>query len=118
MKTTITNFMIYSMSRKMKVSAVTSMIPQLLYYMQPSDDKCISKNYTNNIFSVFNIDKQITMKQVTNNKSEIILKLIFENGRINNTEVNGFGVNVNKTKLMVFTVINTNDSDVTPHTKR
>jgi hypothetical protein len=47
MKTTITNFMIYSMSKKMKISTVTSMIPQLLYYMQPSDDKCINKNYKN-----------------------------------------------------------------------
>ena len=117
MKTTITNFMIYSMSKKMKISTVTSMIPQLLYYMQPSDDGCINKNYTNSMFSVFNIEKQITMNDVRNNKSEIVLKLVFEKGKINLSDVEGLGLDVNKTKLMVFTVINTNDNDNKPNSK-
>ena len=77
------------------------MLPQLLYYMQPSGNECLKNNHLYNLFSVFNFDKEIKGTDLKNNKSEIILKLIFASEKINRTGITGFGVDVNKTKLMV-----------------
>ena len=63
--------------------------------MQPSGNECLKNNHLYNFFSVFNFDKEIKGTDLKNNTSEIILKLIFENGKINHTGIKGFGIDVN-----------------------
>ena len=111
MKTTLTQYLVYSMSRKY---GSMSNGPQVLFYEGFGIDGCASNSFKYQPFSFFNYNTPVTKDTLITNQSEIIMKLIFSSSNVNG--IQGFGLDVDNSKLLVFTVINTNDNENHPST--
>ena len=84
----------------------------MLFYEGYVDGGC--DNFQYQPFLFFNDNTKVTKDTLVNNNSEIIMKLMFSNSKVNG--VDGLGIDSDNTKLIVFTVINTNDNENIPHT--
>ena len=104
MKSTITQFLLLSMMKKFKTPSIQ--IP--LIYHGHTTETCIN-NYLYQPFSFFNYANSVNDNTLISNNNEIIFKLLFSNSKINN--VRCAGLKADNTKMMVFTLINCNDSN-------
>ena len=110
MKSTITKFLLHSL-KKNYTQGVSSndLIRQILYYQGHNGDQCYS-NYLYQPFSFFTPPPQVQVQdELISNKNDIIFNLLFSKNKISNT-VQGIGMDPDKTRLVVFTVINCNDA--------
>ena len=111
MKNTITRFIVRAMTRKFNTSAQT-ISPQVLFYMGPTGTDSLQKSYKYQPFNFFNYPSKVLDERLSDHSSEIILKLLFSPDNITKT-VSGLSIPPADCKLIVFTVINTNDDEET-----
>ena len=111
MKNTITRFIVRAMTRKFNTSAQT-ISPQVLFYMGPTGTESLQKSYKYQPFNFFNYPSKVLDERLSDHSSEIILKLLFSPDNITKT-VSGLSIPPADCKLIVFTVINTNDDEET-----
>ena len=112
MKATITQYLVYSLS---KLYGKQTERPQILIYNGLLPQGCASDSFKYQPFSFFNYNKAVTRDAIVQNKSEILFKLFFKDEKVQN--IKGCGLDTNTTKLIVFTVINTNDNENIPASK-
>ena len=109
MKATITQYLVYSLSR---LYGTTTDRPQVLMYQGLLPHGCASDSFKYQPFSFFNYNTLATKEAIVRNRSEVLFKLFFKTDRVN--DVFGCGLDCDTTKLIVFTVINTNDNENVP----
>ena len=109
LKSSITQFLVRSMTNLFNTEQVQNAAPQVIMFAGSVSDGCWESNFRFEPLSLFNYPTQVLNDTLVQNPSEIIMKLLFSNNKVNN--IQGLGLLAEKTKINVFTVINMNDNE-------
>ena len=109
LKSSVTQFLVRSMTNLFNTEQVQNAAPQVIMFAGSVSDGCWESNFRFEPLSLFNYPTQVLNDTLVQNPSEIIMKLLFSNNKVNN--IQGLGLLAEKTKINVFTVINMNDNE-------